>query len=125
MLDLYRTLLGVPSCASESSHAGWVRVAVLSSTNGFRQTLISMCISTLLEHLHLLQRDCIVHNCTQVLAPIRLHNDQVAHPDIECEVSQVEQVHVSGFEHDNVEWPGCWDGGQWDALAEIIEIGGW
>jgi len=38
MQDLCRTLSGVPSCALESSHAGWVCVAVLSSTNEFKQT---------------------------------------------------------------------------------------
>ena len=43
MQDLCRTLLGVPSCASESSRVGWVWVAVLSSANKFRQTLISIC----------------------------------------------------------------------------------
>jgi len=43
MRDLHRTLSGVPSCALESSHAGWVWVAVLSSTNEFGRTLISIC----------------------------------------------------------------------------------
>ena len=43
MWDLHRTLSGVPSCASESSRAGWVRVAVLSSTNELGQTLIGIC----------------------------------------------------------------------------------
>jgi len=43
MQDLRRTLSGVPSCALESSRAGWVWVAVLSSTNKFGWTLISIC----------------------------------------------------------------------------------
>ena len=43
MRDLRRTLSGVPSCTSESSHAGWVRVAVLSSANELGQTLIGIC----------------------------------------------------------------------------------
>ena len=43
MQDLRRTLLGVPSCASESSRAGWVRVAVLSSANELGRTLIGIC----------------------------------------------------------------------------------
>jgi len=43
MQDLRRTLSGVPSCALESSHAGWVRVAVLSSANELGRTLIGIC----------------------------------------------------------------------------------
>jgi len=43
MQDLCRTLSGVPSCALESSRAGWVQVAVLSSANKLRQTLIGIC----------------------------------------------------------------------------------
>jgi len=43
MQDLRRTLSGVPSCTLESSRAGWVRVAVLSSANELGRTLISIC----------------------------------------------------------------------------------
>ena len=43
MQDLRRTLSGVPSCTSESSHVGWVWVAVLSSASEFGWTLISIC----------------------------------------------------------------------------------
>ena len=76
-----------------------------------------------LKGLHLLERDRIVHDRAQVLAAVRLDDDQVAHPDVEREVGQVEQVRAPGFELDDVQRPGRGNGRQRDALAEIVEIG--
>ena len=49
--------------------------------------------------------------------------ESFTYPDVEHEVGQVEQVRASGFELDDVEWPGRRYRGKWDALAEIVETG--
>jgi len=126
MQDLHRTLSGVPSCTSESSHAGWVWVAVLSSANEFGRTLISICaprdvcISTAGISIGTIY-NCFCH---VMIALLQFHNDVIHFDPMELEDQEEREQAKQWVEsHSCMGWRGgflCVDGLPFNLFQSLV-----